>query len=220
VTEINNTKNQYKKSSTVDFFAKYKDPRWQKKRLEVMQNANFKCESCGDDGKTLNVHHKSYKKNHDPWEYECYELECLCEDCHREKHEVKERLTSALHDFKTDYNFTHTEEELIGYLEGKMADGPFGVIPLGYGYLRGFCEAYLLDVDKVNADGKLSEIIEVANGYINFEMFELAFLSQPIYSKRRAKYLRERIAAGEYSHYPDWLLEKIARNIEQVSNDE
>ena len=213
MAETNNTNKSSEKSSTDNFFAKYKDPRWQKKRLEVMEACRFQCDNCGAKDKTLNVHHKSYKKNHAPWEYDYWELECLCEDCHSYKHNIKDRLSSALHEFKTNINFSQSpEEELLGFLEGRLADDPFGVIPTGYEYLRGYCISKLLDVDEVNADGKLSEIIEAGKGYLEFEMFDWAFCSQEI-NGRRASYVRKVIAAGEYSHYPDWLLEKIEKLI-------
>ena len=39
------------------------DPRWQKKRLEILNRDNFTCQCCGDDKKTLNIHHKYYNSN-------------------------------------------------------------------------------------------------------------------------------------------------------------
>ncbi len=68
-----------------EFFAQYKDPRWQKKRLKIMERDNFKCTSCQTPDKTLNVHHcVTYRKNTKPWEYEDEELITLCEDCHKQ----------------------------------------------------------------------------------------------------------------------------------------
>lgn len=63
------------------------DPRWQKKRLEKMQAAEWKCEICGDETEELHVHHISYRKDFrgdfvNPWEYELDELKCLCKTCH------------------------------------------------------------------------------------------------------------------------------------------
>jgi len=45
-----------------DFFELYKRPEWQKKRLEIMERDNFKCRSCGEDTKILNIHHRYYYK--------------------------------------------------------------------------------------------------------------------------------------------------------------
>lgn len=59
-----------------------KDPRWQRMRLEVMQRANFQCESCGRGNVTLHVHHTYYEKGHKPWEYDNAALRVLCEECH------------------------------------------------------------------------------------------------------------------------------------------
>lgn len=73
-----------------------RDPRWQRKRLEIMERADFKCEVCGADGKTLNVHHKRYRKDASPWEYSDRELQCLCGDCHQTYHDWKSRLEDVL----------------------------------------------------------------------------------------------------------------------------
>ena len=62
---------------------KLKDPRWQKKRLEVFKHDNWTCQLCFTKTKTLHVHHKKYKKNLDPWDYNVRELITLCEDCHK-----------------------------------------------------------------------------------------------------------------------------------------
>jgi hypothetical protein len=51
-----------------------------------MSRADFSCEKCHSATKTLNVHHKEYRKGAKPWEYADHELECLCEDCHGEGH--------------------------------------------------------------------------------------------------------------------------------------
>ena len=64
---------------------KLKDPRWQRKRLEVFQHAEFQCQLCGEDKKTLHVHHSKYD-GREPWEYPLSMLICLCEDCHNQHH--------------------------------------------------------------------------------------------------------------------------------------
>lgn len=62
---------------------KLRDPRWQKKRLEVMQRDGFACLACSDTTRTLNVHHKQYRGN--PWEAKMEMLETLCESCHERR---------------------------------------------------------------------------------------------------------------------------------------
>lgn len=59
-----------------------RDPRWQRKRLEVMNREDFTCERCRDKSKTLNVHHSYYERGNSPWEYPIESLHCLCESCH------------------------------------------------------------------------------------------------------------------------------------------
>jgi len=59
-----------------------KSPKWQKKRLEILQRDKFTCQSCNDDINTLHVHHLHYEKGLLPWEYENEDLVTLCEKCH------------------------------------------------------------------------------------------------------------------------------------------
>ena len=65
-----------------EYWKKLKDPRWQKKRLEVMERDEFTCRTCGSKAETLTVHHINYRKGVEPWGYDAGELVCLCEDCH------------------------------------------------------------------------------------------------------------------------------------------
>jgi hypothetical protein len=60
---------------------KLQDPRWQKKRLEILQRDNFTCLGCEATDKTLHVHHTVYVKGVEPWDYD-QSLMTLCSDCH------------------------------------------------------------------------------------------------------------------------------------------
>lgn len=73
-----------------------RDPRWQRLRLEVMEEADFACAQCDAKDKTLNVHHRIYRKNADPWDYELSELQCLCEDCHEKEHALRKRIAESM----------------------------------------------------------------------------------------------------------------------------
>lgn len=64
---------------------KLKDPRWQRKRLEVMQRDNFTCLDCESSANTLHVHHCLYVQGREPWEYPNEELRTLCWSCHEER---------------------------------------------------------------------------------------------------------------------------------------
>jgi hypothetical protein len=65
-----------------------KHPEWQRKRLEVLQVANWTCEQCGAKDKTLHVHHGYYERGLAPWEYPDETLHCLCETCHTAAQEM------------------------------------------------------------------------------------------------------------------------------------
>jgi hypothetical protein len=67
----------------MSFFELYKHPLWQKKRLEIMAAAGFRCQHCGNNQKQLNVHHAYYAPNAKPWDYENDFLRCLCDECHQ-----------------------------------------------------------------------------------------------------------------------------------------
>ena len=72
----------------VSYSEKLKDPRWQKKRLEVLQRDNFTCLACGSAEKTLHVHHCYYVGKRNPWEYDSDSLLTFCENCHDEVDDV------------------------------------------------------------------------------------------------------------------------------------
>jgi hypothetical protein len=57
-----------------------RDPRWQKKRLEILQRDNFTCQHCKDTETELHVHHEEYHGK--PWEVESNKLVTLCKHCH------------------------------------------------------------------------------------------------------------------------------------------
>jgi hypothetical protein len=59
------------------------DPRWFKKRLEILERDEFKCQQCYEKDKTLNVHHLLYLSDKDPWDYPNELLITLCEKCHK-----------------------------------------------------------------------------------------------------------------------------------------
>lgn len=89
------------------------DPRWQRKRLEVLDAAGWSCECCGDTKNTLHVHHKRYIKGREPWEYERNRLEVLCEECHQCVHAYKDQLNQVLSEYPS-----WQAEELFSLLVG------------------------------------------------------------------------------------------------------
>jgi len=57
------------------------DPRWQKKRLEILSRDDFTCQSCFSKVDTLHVHHRIYQAG-DPWDTQDIYLISLCDNCH------------------------------------------------------------------------------------------------------------------------------------------
>ncbi len=66
-----------------EYFELLKDPRWQKKRLEILERDNWCCRRCFDDENQLSVHHLFYIKDLDPWDYSNDTLITLCDSCHK-----------------------------------------------------------------------------------------------------------------------------------------
>lgn len=58
------------------------NPRWQKKRLEILQRDKWSCQICLDKSNTLHVHHLVYHGGLDPWDYEDKDLLTLCDAHH------------------------------------------------------------------------------------------------------------------------------------------
>lgn len=71
---------------------KLKDPRWQKRRLQVFERDNFTCLSCNSTDRTLHVHHLKYFPNKDPWEYDLHYLITYCEKCHQTEHLIGDQI--------------------------------------------------------------------------------------------------------------------------------
>jgi hypothetical protein len=104
------------KAMAKEYWQKLKDPRWQRKRLEILSRADFSCEDCGEDDRTLNVHHRLYRKGAEPWDYTDAELIALCEQCHEREHHWRDRIKEGL--AKLDSNRL---ESVCGYIDAMIA---------------------------------------------------------------------------------------------------
>ena len=65
-----------------EYFEKLKDPRWQKKRLEILERDKWTCRYCGEKERKLHVHHLFYIPKTEPWEIHNGFLITLCDKCH------------------------------------------------------------------------------------------------------------------------------------------
>ncbi len=67
----------------IPYWQKLQDPRWQKKRLEIMERDQFQCQCCNDSSSPLHVHHFCYFSGFEPWDYGNWNFLTLCESCHK-----------------------------------------------------------------------------------------------------------------------------------------
>lgn len=104
----------------MNYSDKLKDPRWQKKRLEIMGRSDFACEECGEKDKTLSVHHLYYKKGLNPWEYSNDSLRCLCEFCHNLTNSRDCQLLEFIYQFKSNLQIAETLTNAAYY--GKLSN--------------------------------------------------------------------------------------------------
>lgn len=74
---------------------KLRDPRWQKKRLQIFERDNWTCIFCGSKDKNLQVHHAIYRRA-DPWDYPDYVYQTLCADCHEVRQELTDKIVDAV----------------------------------------------------------------------------------------------------------------------------
>lgn len=81
------------------YYQKLQSPKWQKKRLEILNRDNFTCVKCGDTETQLHVHHKKYTK--EPYDAPNKDLETLCKHCHKLHHLIKDDGMTVTHVFKT-----------------------------------------------------------------------------------------------------------------------
>ena len=119
------------------YFQKLLDPRWQKKRLSILEDAEWKCEQCLSSENTLHVHHKSYITGLEPWEYERFQLVVLCSECHSTAHENEIWLQEVITHFPIDGPFNRIE---IAYLLAGVAGYPLTTNKL---HVR-HCDVYTL----------------------------------------------------------------------------
>ncbi len=65
----------------MNYTDQYKHPKWQKKRLEILERDNYTCRKCREREDTLHVHHLIYFQNKNIWDYHDIQLITLCDEC-------------------------------------------------------------------------------------------------------------------------------------------
>ena len=66
------------------------DPRWQKRRLKILERDDWVCQNCASGDETLHVHHIKYSGGM-PWDAPDEDLITLCASCHQYEEELKNK---------------------------------------------------------------------------------------------------------------------------------
>jgi len=101
---------------------KLRDPRWQKKRLEILERDGWQCKLCLSKEKTLHVHHLLYLKGSQPWDYDSNSLITLCEVCHQKEPEEVKRATSTLIGVVEAYGIRSDEIDELSHIVSSILD--------------------------------------------------------------------------------------------------
>lgn len=199
---------------------KLRDPRWQKKRLEVMERDGFTCQNCGDKESTLNVHHWYYAAGNDPWDYPDEALATLCEDCHDTIESLKVRFLSSLAESDWGNGYEEQIRLAIGLVNGYSCRSPLNrtVQVNTTDELIGFCKGWevepnldILDfIDAFEFDGiiagheqgedddSLKKWIISSSGFAHLESAWVDDLAE--------KTLRPKTKRGDGQFYAGWWL--------------
>lgn len=92
------------------YLEKLKDPRWQKKRLKILERDNWECKECYDTKSTLHVHHREYIEGRNPWNHPLKSLITLCENCHNIT-TISEKLLRKMIAEGGTYNLNNEDEK-------------------------------------------------------------------------------------------------------------
>jgi hypothetical protein len=96
---------------------KLRDPKWQKKRLQILERDDWKCCACHDSKTTLQVHHLFYARK-DPWDYPDKAYQTLCEPCHKFRQEVADRAAARLKLWLATKSNDEIQDVAATFLEG------------------------------------------------------------------------------------------------------
>lgn len=88
---------------------KLKDPRWQKKRLEIFERDGWHCVRCDSGLITLHVHHKKYLMDTEPWDYPHDLLSTLCENCHNSEAKILTKVSNFLKNLGISFKIINTK---------------------------------------------------------------------------------------------------------------
>lgn len=74
-------------NNELSYEEKLEDPRWKEVRTRILHRDKHTCKLCGAK-ELLNVHHRYYIFQNEPWEYCDNALITLCQSCHKMVHDI------------------------------------------------------------------------------------------------------------------------------------
>ena len=78
----------------MNYSGQLNDPRWKKKRVEILIRDKHKCRICNYFGSKVNIHHLKYSGM--AWDVSNDDLITLCNDCHSKLHTDKRPVGKSI----------------------------------------------------------------------------------------------------------------------------
>lgn len=156
----------------VSYAEMLKDPRWQKRKTEILNRDNFTCQLCGNTEKTLHVHHKYYLENHKPWEYGDSVLITLCEDCHSWIHENGNEVFNAPIKIGDTIKYEHSDYDDYGvvfFINYRKRTFSTLVTDSGMGFTD--CIIYHFQFEDINRYVEITQDFFSENNYPSTRLF-------------------------------------------------
>lgn len=100
---------------------KLKHPKWQQKRLKILERDRWTCQLCGDINKTLHVHHLKYTA--EPYNEPDEKLITYCEICHGVVSKFKDKTVYSISTREFDWGFAYIAKTDKNFLLGNFSDG-------------------------------------------------------------------------------------------------
>lgn len=73
-------------NDSISYQDQLKTDEWKEFAEEVKEKSEWKCEICQCVDKPLQAHHKKYIHGRKAWQYHIDTMQCLCNECHKNKH--------------------------------------------------------------------------------------------------------------------------------------
>lgn len=74
---------------------KFRDPRWHKRRHEILLRDNFKCQCCFDPEKPVRVRVVIFANGIDPWNLDESGTQTICDECFQLRTDILDKVFNA-----------------------------------------------------------------------------------------------------------------------------